>query len=88
MIQERIDTLRIPLIESACTRFRHSLKTVKYLTDRPIVHTKTDIFCRQILKAVDFESGALTCKFCKQHRLNNQKPRNQSGTFGTRLIDS
>ena len=44
--------------QTAFTRCRHILKTVKNVTDRPPVHTKAH-FCRQISKTVDSENGSL-----------------------------
>ena len=55
------------------TRCRHILKTVKNVTDRPPVHTKTAHFCRQISKTVDFENGTLTGLNLKQHRVNTRE---------------
>ena len=54
--------------KTAFTRCRQILKTVKNVTDRPPVHTKTAHFCRQISKTVDFENGTLTGINLKQHR--------------------
>ena len=45
---------------TAFKRCRHILKTVKNVTDRPPVHTKTAHFCRQVLKTVDFENGIMS----------------------------
>ena len=59
--------------QTAFTRCRHILKTVKNMTDRPPVHTKTAHFCRQIYKTVDFEIGTLTGTFWKRHRVSTQK---------------
>ena len=44
--------IRICLIKTAFTRCRHILKTVKNVTDRPPVHTKTAHFL-----PADFENG-------------------------------
>ena len=63
----------VNVIQTAFTRYRHILKTVKNVTDRPPVHTKTAHFCRQISKTVDFENGTLTGTFWKRHRVNTQK---------------
>ena len=57
-----------PLAETAFTRCQHILKTVKNVTDRPPVHTKTALFCRQILKTVDFKNETITSTLWKQHR--------------------
>ena len=45
--------------QTAFTRWRHILKTVKNVTDRPFTQ-KRHIFCRKISKTVDFENGTLT----------------------------
>ena len=48
------------MTKTAFTRCRHILKTVKNVMDMPPIHTKKALFCRQILKTVDFENGTLT----------------------------
>ena len=55
--------VKIYRTETAFTRCRHILKTVKNVTDRPPVHTKAAHFCGQILKTVDFENGTLSGTF-------------------------
>ena len=59
--------------QTAFTRCRHILKTVKNSTDKPPVHTKTAHFCRQILKTVDFENGALNGTFWKRQSCKHLK---------------
>ena len=52
------------MFETAFTRCRHILKTVKNVTDRPSIQAKTaHFFGRQILKTVDFENGNLNGTF-------------------------
>ena len=59
------------------------------VTDRPPVHTKMALFCRQILETVDFENGTLIGTFWKWYRVNTQNDENRTyfDGFGTRLID-
>ena len=42
-------------LDDAGERF-HILTTVKDVTDRPPIYRKTAMFCREILKTVDFEN--------------------------------
>ena len=42
--------LLLSSIKTAFTRCRYVLKTLKNMTDRPFVHTRMAIFCRQIWK--------------------------------------
>ena len=65
------DTGRETAIQTAFTRFRRILKTVKNMTDRPPIHTKTAFLTG------DFENGrfgdeTLSGIFGKQHRVNDR----------------
>ena len=44
------------VIKTVLTHCQNILKAVKNVTDRPLVHTKTAHFCRQILKTVDLKT--------------------------------
>ena len=46
--------------KTAFTRYRQILKTVKNLTDRPPVDTKTAHFRQQISKTADFDNKTVT----------------------------
>ena len=68
-------------LKIAFTRCRQILKTVKNVTDRPSVHTKTAHFCRQILKAIDFENGTLTGTFFEKASCEHAKMRKTGRTL-------
>ena len=61
------------MTETAFTRCRHILKTVKDVTDRLRVHTKTAHFLPADLDNGRFEIGTLTGTFWKRHRVSTQK---------------